>query len=54
MEEDVAKSREAGFDEHITKPVNFDSLQAAIKRVTAATEAEAEAGAEARAGGSSA
>jgi PAS domain S-box-containing protein len=47
MEEDLAKTRDAGFDEHITKPVNFDSLQAAIRRVTAATEAEAEAEAEA-------
>ncbi len=35
MEEDVAKSREAGFSEHITKPVNFHNLQRAIERVTA-------------------
>lgn len=35
MEEDVQKSKEAGFTEHITKPVNFQSLQRAIERVTA-------------------
>jgi PAS domain S-box-containing protein len=34
MEEDVAKTRAAGFDEHITKPVNFQNLQQAIERVT--------------------
>ena len=44
MEEDVARSREAGFAEHITKPVNFDRLQQAIERVTSITsEAQAQA-----------
>jgi CheY-like chemotaxis protein len=33
MEEDVTRSREAGFSEHITKPVNFQNLQRAIERV---------------------
>ena len=31
MEEDVRKSREAGFDRHLTKPVNLQALQAAIQ-----------------------
>ena len=40
MEEDVARSRDAGFAVHITKPVNFDRLQEAIERATSrATEA---------------
>jgi DNA-binding response OmpR family regulator len=30
MEEDVRRSREAGFDVHLTKPVHFSSLSAAI------------------------
>jgi CheY-like chemotaxis protein len=37
MEEDVARTREAGFSEHITKPVNFENLQQAIERVTMTT-----------------
>jgi DNA-binding response OmpR family regulator len=32
MEEDVQRSLEAGFSEHLTKPVNFDHLKAAIAR----------------------
>jgi CheY-like chemotaxis protein len=35
MEEDVMKSREAGFTEHLTKPVSFNSLKKAIERVMA-------------------
>jgi two-component system CheB/CheR fusion protein len=36
MEEDVKKSKEAGFYEHLTKPINFKRLEAAIKDLTAA------------------
>jgi CheY-like chemotaxis protein len=36
MEEDLRKSREAGFMEHLTKPVDFDRLQQALARVMAA------------------
>ena len=32
-EEDIHQSREAGFEEHIIKPVSFDALQASIQRV---------------------
>lgn len=38
MEEDVARSRDAGFADHLTKPVSIDRLQAAI------SELEAQAG----------
>jgi signal transduction histidine kinase len=31
MEDDVRRSREAGFDRHLTKPINPQSLQAAIR-----------------------
>jgi PAS domain S-box-containing protein len=34
MESDVAASREAGFAEHLTKPVDLNKLQEAIARVT--------------------
>jgi PAS domain S-box-containing protein len=34
MEEDVAKSRLAGFEGHLTKPVNFQKLEAAIWQLT--------------------
>jgi PAS domain S-box-containing protein len=33
MEEDVARCKTAGFDEHLTKPVNFQHLQSVIQRV---------------------
>ena len=33
MDEDVRRSREAGFAEHLTKPVNFDQLEEVIRRV---------------------
>ena len=32
-EQDIAESRQAGFSEHLVKPVDFDSLHKAIKRV---------------------
>ncbi len=34
MEEDVRRSREAGFSEHLVKPVAFGKLKEAIRRVT--------------------
>ena len=34
MEEDVAKSKSAGFEGHLTKPVNFQKLEAAIWKLT--------------------
>lgn len=33
MEEDVAKCREAGFDDHLTKPVNFQKLEGVIRQL---------------------
>ncbi len=36
MEEDVKMSQEAGFVEHLTKPVNFQKLEMAIQRVASA------------------
>ncbi|ELR21822.1 response regulator receiver domain containing protein [Acanthamoeba castellanii str. Neff] len=33
MEEDVKRSKTAGFEVHLTKPVNFSSLTAAIHRL---------------------
>ena len=35
MEEDVQRSREAGFEAHLTKPVNLQTLQDAIRRASA-------------------
>ncbi len=35
MEEDVLRSRMAGFEGHLTKPVNFQKLEAAIWQLTA-------------------
>jgi signal transduction histidine kinase len=35
MEEDVAQSHLSGFDAHLTKPVNFQNLEAAIRKLTA-------------------
>lgn len=32
MEEDVRRSREAGFGRHLTKPVNFQALESAIRQ----------------------
>jgi signal transduction histidine kinase len=34
MDDDMRKSREAGFVDHIVKPVNFAHLEAVIRRVT--------------------
>ena len=34
MEEDVTKCKQAGFDAHLTKPVNFQKLEAAIWQLT--------------------
>jgi nitrogen-specific signal transduction histidine kinase/ActR/RegA family two-component response regulator len=34
MEEDVRRSHEAGFEKHLTKPVNLQTLDAAIRQVT--------------------
>jgi hypothetical protein len=33
MEDDVRGSREAGFERHLTKPVDFQSLKATIREV---------------------
>lgn len=35
MEDDVARCREAGFHDHLTKPVNLQKLEAAIQHVCA-------------------
>ena len=32
-EEDVRRSREAGFDYHMTKPVNFQDLRALLRQI---------------------
>ncbi|HRK30331.1 MAG TPA: PAS domain S-box protein [Tepidisphaeraceae bacterium] len=37
---DIAASREAGFAEHLTKPVDFEFLRAAISRVAASAQPE--------------
>ena len=34
MEDDLRRSEEAGFAEHLTKPVDLTRLEAAIRRVT--------------------
>jgi CheY-like chemotaxis protein len=36
MDSDITASRSAGFTEHLTKPVDLATLQAAIHRVTGA------------------
>jgi PAS domain S-box-containing protein len=36
MEDDIRKSKEAGFYEHLTKPVNFQRLHAVIREATTA------------------
>lgn len=33
MEHDVSKARQAGFSEHLTKPINFDRLEEAIQNL---------------------
>jgi DNA-binding response OmpR family regulator len=34
MEEDIRRSQEAGFSEHLVKPINVTELVAALRRVT--------------------
>ena len=41
MEEDMIHSQEAGFDEHLTKPVQLDALRAALDRVAGRISANA-------------
>jgi hypothetical protein len=38
MEGDIAASREAGFAEHLTKPVDRAALEGAIRRVSGVGE----------------
>ena len=33
MEEDIRRSREAGFTAHLTKPIDFTKLEAMIRQV---------------------
>ena len=33
MEEDVRRSQEAGFARHLTKPIDLETLRAAIRQV---------------------
>ncbi len=33
MEEDILKTREAGFTDHLTKPINFQRLQGVVQKV---------------------
>jgi len=33
MENDVTKARAAGFSEHLTKPINFERLEGAIRNL---------------------
>jgi CheY-like chemotaxis protein len=39
MENDVSRARAAGFSEHLTKPINFDRLDEAIRMLLAEPEA---------------
>jgi CheY-like chemotaxis protein len=36
MEEDFARSREAGFVAHVVKPINMEQLERVIRSVTGA------------------
>ena len=38
MDEDLERSREAGFCRHLTKPVSLDRLKQALREVTAPEE----------------
>ncbi|HEX3131518.1 MAG TPA: ATP-binding protein [Thermoanaerobaculia bacterium] len=40
MEDDIRRSREAGFEQHLTKPVNLQALEAAIQQVAATRAAQ--------------
>ena len=33
MEHDISKARAAGFSEHLTKPINFERLEEAIRNL---------------------
>ena len=35
MEHDVNRARDAGFSEHLTKPINFERLEEAIQNLLA-------------------
>ena len=35
MEDDITRSRDAGFDEHLTKPVDMATLEIAMSRMLA-------------------
>ena len=35
MENDITRARDAGFSEHLTKPINFERLEDAIQRILA-------------------
>jgi signal transduction histidine kinase/CheY-like chemotaxis protein len=35
MENDISRAREAGFSEHLTKPINFERLENAIRKLLA-------------------
>jgi CheY-like chemotaxis protein len=37
MEEDVQRSRDAGFSDHLTKPISFQRLEAAIRELSRGT-----------------
>jgi signal transduction histidine kinase len=37
MDTDVSKARDAGFSEHLTKPINFDRLEQAIRHLLEST-----------------
>ncbi|HVX86193.1 MAG TPA: response regulator [Phycisphaerae bacterium] len=45
MEHDVKRSKDAGFEEHLTKPLNFQSLIDTIERLTASLHQPTESGA---------
>lgn len=38
MDEDIDRSREAGFSDHLTKPVSIDRLEAAISQLESETD----------------
>src|SRR5512147_171797 len=44
MDEDVARSREAGFVAHLTKPIDFPTLDGVIQRVASGDGTVGEAG----------
>jgi PAS domain S-box-containing protein len=41
MDEDIARCRDAGFDAHLTKPVNFQKLALVVKQISAAAASTA-------------